>query len=414
MFHSFPQTPHYPVQAPPTSHLSWSDKTPSHPNRGIKTLELTPLGDCQSIRPLKPLLPPTLLHRRWSVSSSINLTIFSFQANLQKDITHIKREWETVWEVFPVFSKNPIGKPATISPSSSSTSHTNIFSTTHHTLSSIATNHLHHTNHNLYHHSHTHYVPQTSTHEKDKKSCSHHIHSSYHNHFNQHFHHHIRNYHLPQEITFQKVKTICPDHYLKEKPTHAQSIHFNRYQAKSSKKNLSSHSHTTGLTSQHTPPPVPLPPPPPPQKTHQHQNINHSCTVHLLYSTVHLLSGPPIHNTPTTSTTPIQNTRTTITNTTTSTTTINTTTPTDTTDTPATARRTQIPSLMELNVSLPPRLHTPSTSSHHPHRPPSSSPISRRNSSNQESGDSTSRPTAVIQGSHHHSAVLKTTDQFNI
>ena len=36
VFHSSPQNPHYPVQAPCTSHLNWSDKTPSYPNRGIK------------------------------------------------------------------------------------------------------------------------------------------------------------------------------------------------------------------------------------------------------------------------------------------------------------------------------------------------------------------------------------------
>ena len=43
MFHSSPQNPHYPVQAPPTSHLNWSDETPSYPNSGIKTSELTHL-----------------------------------------------------------------------------------------------------------------------------------------------------------------------------------------------------------------------------------------------------------------------------------------------------------------------------------------------------------------------------------
>ena len=39
-----PQNPHYPAQAPPTSHLNWSHKTPSHSNSGVKTLELTSLG----------------------------------------------------------------------------------------------------------------------------------------------------------------------------------------------------------------------------------------------------------------------------------------------------------------------------------------------------------------------------------
>ena len=37
------QNPHFPAHAPPTSHLNWSHKTPSHLNSGIKTLELTPL-----------------------------------------------------------------------------------------------------------------------------------------------------------------------------------------------------------------------------------------------------------------------------------------------------------------------------------------------------------------------------------
>ena len=63
-----------------------------------------------------------------------------------------------------------------------------------------------------------------------------------------------------------------------------------------------------------------------------------------------------------TSTISIHNTPTTITNTTTLTVTIYTTTPFATSKTINTAKRTQIPSLMELNISLPPRLRTPSTS----------------------------------------------------
>ena len=38
LFHSSPQNPHYPVQAPPTSHLNRSVNTPLHPNSDIKTL----------------------------------------------------------------------------------------------------------------------------------------------------------------------------------------------------------------------------------------------------------------------------------------------------------------------------------------------------------------------------------------
>ena len=42
LLHSSSQNPHYPVQAPPTSNSNWSEKTPSYPNSGIKTLEPTP------------------------------------------------------------------------------------------------------------------------------------------------------------------------------------------------------------------------------------------------------------------------------------------------------------------------------------------------------------------------------------
>ena len=46
-------------------------------------------------------------------------------------------EWETVWEDFSELSEN-LREPATISPSRSSTSHTNIFSTTHHSSSLLS------------------------------------------------------------------------------------------------------------------------------------------------------------------------------------------------------------------------------------------------------------------------------------
>ena len=158
LFHSSPQNPHYPVQPPLTSHLNWSEKTPSHPNSGIKILEPTLMKAASPCRPFKSFLPPTLLPTRRYISASIALSTSSLQANLQKDIADIEREWKTIWEVFPELSKNPIREPATIAPSISSTiSHTNIFSTTHHTLCSISyttnshshshtTDHLHHTN----------------------------------------------------------------------------------------------------------------------------------------------------------------------------------------------------------------------------------------------------------------------------
>ena len=93
---------------------------------------------------------------------------------------------ETVWEVFPEPSENPIGEPATIpQPSSSTISHTNISSTTHHTLSFVSyttnsythshtTDHLHHTkqhhrpNHNLYLHSRPSYTPNNHARKRQK------------------------------------------------------------------------------------------------------------------------------------------------------------------------------------------------------------------------------------------------------
>ena len=43
VFHSSPQNPHHPVQAPPISHLNWSDETPLYHYSAIMALELTPL-----------------------------------------------------------------------------------------------------------------------------------------------------------------------------------------------------------------------------------------------------------------------------------------------------------------------------------------------------------------------------------
>ena len=65
----------------------------------------------------------------------MTLTSSSLQANLHKDIADIEREWETIWEIFPDLSENPIGEPATTPrPSSSSISHTNNSSRPHHTF----------------------------------------------------------------------------------------------------------------------------------------------------------------------------------------------------------------------------------------------------------------------------------------
>ena len=106
-------------------------------------------------RPFESLLLPILLPTRWSVSVPITLTTSFSHANLQKVIADIEHEWETVWDVFPNLSKNPIAKRATIPPSTSSSGNTNISSTNYHTLSSIACtsnshNHSHTTDH-LYH-----------------------------------------------------------------------------------------------------------------------------------------------------------------------------------------------------------------------------------------------------------------------
>ena len=119
---------------------------------------------------------------------------------------------------------------------------------------------------------HVHHIPQTTMPEKDKKPCLHHIHSLHHN-FNDHVYQHLRTYHLAQETLFQKDKTIRPDHHPKEKPTHTQSSHFHRFQAKATQKisplieTPQNQLHTEPASqhaSQHTPPPVPLPLPPPP------------------------------------------------------------------------------------------------------------------------------------------------------
>ena len=52
-------------------------------------------------------------------------------------------------------------------------------------ISYIANSHTHsYTTDYLYHHSHTRHIPQTTTPEKDKRSCSHHIDSLHHNDLN--------------------------------------------------------------------------------------------------------------------------------------------------------------------------------------------------------------------------------------
>ena len=81
-----------------------------------------------------------------------------------KDITNTEREWETVWEVFSELSKN-LRKPATIPPSSSSTSYTNISSTTHDSIfptSCITTSHTHLRTTDYLHHTTTSFSTTTS------------------------------------------------------------------------------------------------------------------------------------------------------------------------------------------------------------------------------------------------------------
>ena len=104
---------------------------------------LTPHWKAPLRRPFKPWLPPTLLSTRRSTSVSITLTTSFLQANVQEEISGMEREWEMIWEVFPQLSKNHIRESETIHPPSPSTisstiSHTNISSTTHHTPSSFS------------------------------------------------------------------------------------------------------------------------------------------------------------------------------------------------------------------------------------------------------------------------------------
>ena len=110
------------------------------------------------------------------------------------------------------------------------------------------------------------------------------------------------------------------------------------------------------------------------------------------YGGVNGIGPAPIYNSPTTiinTTTPTTTVNTTTPTPTALTTTVNTTTPTATINT-TTTRQTEIPPPMELNISLPPRLRTPSTSLtipyHHPPHPPSSFPARCRNYSNRDSG----------------------------
>ena len=147
---------------------------------------------------------------------------------------------------------------------------------------------------------------------------------------------------------------------------------------------------------------------------HQKTSLTTHPTTSPIFSTTFTTNTPP--NTKI-STTSVQSTSTTLIHNI-STTIINTTTPTDGIAT-TTASRTQIPALMELNISLPPRLLTPSASlaiplsSSTPPSLPHIFPYVAGAPAIRTLGDSPARPTAATQGSHHHLAFLKTTTQFN-
>ena len=230
---------------------------------------------------IQTFTPSTLLPTRWSVSVSTTLTTLSFQANLQKDIADIERERETVWEVFPELSENIIREPATIPPSSSSTSHTNISSTTCHTIPPIAcTTNSHtqpHTNDHL-HHTKTTTSTTTSVttltpivfpkQPRLKNTKSTHTTSTV----------SPTTTSTTTSIT-KSAPTIFPTKSLSKRTKQSTQITIpKRHEPTISPfistdirlkrhKKSPSHSNTTGLGSQHTPPPVPLPPPPP-QKTY--------------------------------------------------------------------------------------------------------------------------------------------------
>ena len=420
LFHSSPQNPHYQVQPPLTSRLNWSEKTPSHPNTGIKTLDPTLLKAASPCRPFKSFLPPTLLPTRRYISASIALSTSSLQANVQKDMADIEREWKTIWEVFPELSKNPSREPATIPSSISSTiSHTNISlplttpssHPTPPTPTPILTPQTISTTRTPPHQpqplsplSHPSYPPNNHSGKRQKILLAPHPQPP------------LQQPQPPCPSTrprlpscprnhVPKGETIRPDNHPKEKPTHTQSGHFHQFQAKATQKYPLPFIHNrTNLTTRPT--------------THPTTSSIPSTTSNTKIAP--LLHSPPlpIHNTPTTRNTSKHNTLTTITNTTFPTTTINTTCPplpittinAATTITTTAATQTQIPPLMGLDVSLPPKLLTPSVSLTIPLS--SSSPPSliflRTLQDLQQSGLwGTLLITAATQGSHHHLAILK-------
>ena len=135
----------------------------------------------------------------------------------------------------------------------------------------------------------------------------------------------------------------------------------------------------------------------------QHENINHSCTVHLQRSYTQYSPNPhhsyaqnsyhyhqdhyshPFHQ----HQPPITTINATITTTTT------------------TATQTQMPSLMELDISLPPRLCTPSMLLTIPLSSFSPPMNVAGTSAIRTLGDSPTKPAAVNQGNHRHLAILK-------
>ena len=203
---------------------------------------------------------------------------------------------------------------------------------------------------------------------KIQKNCLHYIHSLHHTDLNHHLHNHVRNYHLPQKSSSKMTKqstqiTIPKRHPPTLSPFVSTDIRLKRHKNyplpfAHQRSSLTTHP-TTSSTSFTT------------------STTKTSLSTTISTIPVQSPSTAPIHYTCTTSTTPIHNTFTTIINTTTPTTTINTTTPTGTigsTTTTNTATQTKISPLMELIISLPPSLCTPSTSLTIPL--PSSSPPS--------------------------------------
>ena len=274
-----------------------------------------------------------------------------------KDIEH---EWDTIWEVFPELSENTIGEPATIPPPSSSTisstiSHTSIPSTTLHTPSSVSHTANSHTHcHTIEHLHHTNTITPTKTTTPTTSSIT-----------------TLTPIISPKQPRRKKTKdpttTILPNNTSaqitipKRKPPTLSPFISTDFRLKQRKKYpLPFTHHRTSLTTRPTTHST-TSSTTPTTKTAPNTKISTTAT----QST----SNTPIHNIPTTPTTPTHATLTTVSTTTINTTTtnritsiatINTTTTNNTTATTTTTRQTHIPSLMDLDISLPPRLRTPS------------------------------------------------------